>query len=141
MSFERTRRVMRWGLAGLYGLAGIMHLHSPEAFVLIVPTWVPWPYHVVIVTGLFEIAGAIGLLTQRLRALAAIMLAVYAVAVFPANIKHAFDHVQVGGLPTSWWYHGPRFALQPVLVWWALFCGGVIDWPLRRYRRPTSVQT
>ena len=34
-------------------------------------------------------------------------------------------------LPDSWWYHAPRLALQPVLVWWALFAGGVADWPLR----------
>ena len=132
MHFERIRRVMRWLLALLYGLAGIAHLRSPEAFLPIMPDWVPWPHLVVIVTGLCEIAGAIALLTPRLRSIAAVMLAVYAVAVFPANIKHAVDNVSVGGLPTSWWYHGPRLALQPVLAWWALFCGGVIDWPFRR---------
>jgi hypothetical protein len=28
----------------------------------------------------------------------------------------------------------PRAAMafQPVLIWWALFCAGVIDWPWRR---------
>jgi hypothetical protein len=31
----------------------------------------------------------------------------------------------------SWLYHGPRLAFQPVLMWWALFCAGVIDWPFR----------
>ena len=60
------------------------------------------------------------------------MLAIYAVCVFPANIKHAMDALAVGGLPTSWWYHGPRLLFQPVIVWWALFAGGVIDWPFRR---------
>jgi len=123
---------MRWLLALLYGLAGIAHLRTPEAFLPIMPDWVPWPHQVVIVTGVLEIVGAIALLTLRLRPIAAVMLAAYAVAVFPANIKHAFDQVEVGSLPTSWWYHAPRLALQPILVWWALFCGGVIDWPLRR---------
>jgi hypothetical protein len=33
--------------------------------------------------------------------------------------------------PTSWWYHEPRLIMQPVLVWWALFCTAVVDWPLR----------
>lgn len=141
MRFERTRRVMRWILALLYGLAGIAHLRTPEAFLPIVPDWVPWPHHVVIVTGLCEIAGAIALLTPRFRTAAAVMLAAYAVAVFPANIKHALIDVQVGGLPTSWWYHAPRLALQPVLVWWALFCGGVIDWPFGRRSGRTSVHS
>ena len=45
------------------------------------------------------------------------------------NIKHAFDGVVIAPIPDSWWYHAPRLALQPVLVWWALFCSGVIDWP------------
>jgi uncharacterized membrane protein len=57
------------------------------------------------------------------------MLALYAVFVFPANIKHAVEGIRLPPVPDSWWYHGPRLLMQPVLVWWALFCAGVIDWP------------
>ena len=60
------------------------------------------------------------------------MLALYAVCVFPANIKHAFEGIDVPQLPHSWWYHGPRLLAQPVLVWWALFAAGVTDWPFGR---------
>ena len=135
MRFERTRSAMRWALAIFYGIAGVIHLRSPAAFLPIVPSWVPWPYEVVLVTGVLEMAGAVALLIPRLRWIAAIMLALYAVAVFPANIKHAVDQVDVAGLPSGWWYHAPRFALQPVLVWWALFSGRVIDWPARKERQ------
>ena len=58
--------------------------------------------------------------------------AAYAVCVFPANIKHAMDNVNVPPIPSSWWYHGPRLAFQPVFVWWALWVTGIIDWPFRR---------
>ncbi len=126
---------MRWALALFYGFAGMVHLRSPDAFLPIMPDWVPWPGEVILITGVCELVGAVALLTPRLRWIAALMLAVYAVAVFPANIKHAFDQVQVAGLPSSWWYHAPRLALQPVLVWWALFCGAVIDWPARNHNR------
>jgi hypothetical protein len=51
--------------------------------------------------------------------------------VFPANIKHAIEHVRLPPAPDSWWYHGPRLALQPVLVWWAVFCAEVVDWPFK----------
>jgi uncharacterized membrane protein len=51
--------------------------------------------------------------------------------VFPANVKHALDSISLPPVPDSWWYHGPRLAFQPVLVWWAFFCAGVIDWPFR----------
>ncbi|WP_298956107.1 DoxX family protein [uncultured Methylobacterium sp.] len=123
---------MRALMALLYAAAGIAHLVVTDPFLLIVPDWVPAPRLVVQVTGLCEIAGAAALLIPRWRRLAGTMLALYAVAVFPANLKHAVEGIAVPGLPTGWWYHGPRLALQPVLVWWALFCAGVTDWPFRR---------
>jgi uncharacterized membrane protein len=86
---------------------------------------------VVLATGICEIAGSMALASPRLRRLAGIMLALYAVCVFPANIKHAIEAIHLPPVPDSWLYHGPRLALQPVLVWWALFCAGVIDWPFR----------
>jgi uncharacterized membrane protein len=126
------RTPMRWLLAAFYFAAGIVHLKSPEAFLPIVPDWVPAPSEVILVTGVCELAGAAGLMIPRVRKLAGIMLALYAVCVFPANIKHALYDIQVPGLPSSWWYHAPRLLMQPVLVWWALFCSGAIDWPRRR---------
>jgi uncharacterized membrane protein len=127
--FDRARRVMRWIMAGFYLLAGILHLANPGAFLPIMPHWVPSPREVILVTGICEIAGAIALLTSRLRWIAGVMLALYAVCVFPANLKHAVEGVHLPPVPDSWWYHGPRLALQPVLAWWALFSAGVIDWP------------
>jgi uncharacterized membrane protein len=126
---ERTRGLMRCMMAVFYGAAGFVHLGSPDAFLPIVPGWVPYPHEVILITGVCEIIGAVALLTRQLRWWAGTMLALYAVCVFPANIKHAFENVQLAGMPTSWWYHAPRLALQPVLVWWALFAGGVVNWP------------
>ena len=120
----RTRSVMRWIMAAFYIAAGIGHLLRPEAFLPIVPDWVPLPREVLLVTGVCELAGAAALLTTRLRWIAGVMLALYALCVFPANIKHAIEHIVVPPIPDSWWYHGPRLALQPVLIWWALFCAG-----------------
>jgi uncharacterized membrane protein len=125
------RAVMRWIMASFYLLAGIAHLTLTDKFLLIVPDWVPFPRAVVLVTGICEVAGSIALLSARLRRLAGIMLALYAICVLPANIKHAIEGINLPPVPDSWLYHGPRLALQPVLVWWALFCAGVIDWPWR----------
>ena len=107
----------------------------PGPFLLITPTWVPVPAFVILGTGLCELAGAFGLLTRYLRRAAGIGLALYAICVFPANIKHAFSALPMGELQLGWWYHAPRLALQPVLVWWALFAGDVIDWPFAPSRR------
>jgi uncharacterized membrane protein len=63
-----------------------------------------------------------------------VKLALYAICVFPAGIKHAMDSLQSPGWPARLWYHVPRLAAQPVIVWWALFCAGVVDWPFRPSR-------
>jgi uncharacterized membrane protein len=129
---------MRWLMAAFYLAAGLLHLRSPEAFLPIVPGWVPAPREIVIATGIAEILGAIGLLLPRVRKAAGIGLALYALCVLPANIRHAVEGIVIPALPTSWWYHGPRLALQPVLIWWALFCAGVIEWPGRSRARPPA---
>jgi uncharacterized membrane protein len=130
----RWRRAARWLLAIAYLVAGIAHLRSPGGFVAITPHWVPWPAQVVALTGIAEIAGAIGLLIPRARRAAAMGLALYALCVWPANINHAVNDIALNGAHLSWWYHGPRLALQPVFIWWALWAGGVIDWPFGRRR-------
>jgi uncharacterized membrane protein len=131
----RLRTAMRWTMAAFYLAAGTVHLIAPDQFLPIVPDFVPMPREVVLATGLCEIAGGLALLTNRLRWLAGVLLALYAAFVFPANIKHAFEGVHLPPVPDTWWYHGPRLLMQPVLVWWALFCAGVVDWPLRERSR------
>lgn len=123
---------MRIALAAFYLAAGLLHLHRPESFLLITPDWVPYPREVILLTGMCEIAGAVGLFIPRCCRAAGIALALYALAVWPANFKHALEAIDVPALPSTWWYHGPRLALQPVLIWWALFASGVIDWPTRK---------
>jgi uncharacterized membrane protein len=131
---ESARIALRWLMAVLYLIAGCMHLLSPGPFLAITPHWVPWPSAVILLTGLCEIAGAVALQTVRLRRFAGGMLAAYAVCVYPANVQHAINDLAAGGRHLGWWYHAPRLALQPVLVWWALFAGEVIDWPFQRSR-------
>ena len=92
----RARLVMRWIMAAFYFIAGVLHLTATDGFVAIVPAWVPFPREVVLLTGVCEIAGAVALLTARWRWFAGVMLALYAVFVYPANIKHAIDSVSVG---------------------------------------------
>ena len=125
------RDTMRLLMSAFYLVAGSLHLIMPDGFVLIVPHFLPWPETTIFITGILEIAGAMGLLIKRFRYAAGIGLAAYAICVFPANINHALSGIQVGGLPTGWWYHGPRFLLQSILVWWALYCAEVTDWPQR----------
>jgi uncharacterized membrane protein len=126
------RKTFRISLAIFYGGAGILHLASPAGFLAITPDWVPFPEAVVALTGLAEIAGAVGLMIPRFRKAAGVGLALYALCVWPANFNHAINDSTIGEANLSWWYHGPRLALQPVIIWLALWVGGVTDWPFRK---------
>jgi uncharacterized membrane protein len=129
---ERLRLILRLAMAALYIAAGALHLAATHAFAVIVPPAVPFPGAVVVMTGVCEVAGAVGLAVPATRRLAGLMLAIYAFCVWPANVYQAFWHVRLWPVPDSWWYHAPRIALQPVLVWWALFAGGLVSWPFGR---------
>ncbi len=131
------RAAVRIVLAVVFLAAGALHLIKPGPFLAITPDWVPWPETVVRLTGLAELAGGFGLLTRRFRRAAGIGLALYAVCVFPANIRHAFDP-GVGLPPLGWAYHGSRLLFQPVIVWLCLWVGGAIDWPFRRETKSSS---
>lgn len=134
-SRSTTRAIMRWVLAAFFAAAGIAHLRIPETLLLITPGWVPFAREVIIATGVFEIAASIALLSRtRLRWWAGVALALYALCVWPANVKHAMDGVEMPLIGNSWWYHAPRLALQPVIIWACLFCAGVTDWPWRGTR-------
>lgn len=127
------RVLLRWLLAMVYVGVGIVHLRNPASFLPIMPDWVPFPAAVVALTGVWELIGAALLVwpNARINWWGGVMMAAYAVAVFPANIKHAVDGVAIGGQVLGWGYHAPRLLFQPVFVWWALWAGRVIDWPFR----------
>ena len=120
---------MRWMMAAFFLAGFAAHLYAAPSFEKIIPDWVPFPRATVLLTGVIELGGAIALMIPRLRWWAGVVLALYVIAVWPANMKHAFEHIILPPIPDSWWYHAPRLALQPVIAWWALFCAGVIDWP------------
>ena len=121
--------VIRLLLAAFYAAAGYFHLATPEPFLTITPSWVPYPDHVIWWTGIAEIAGAVGLVqpfSPKLRQAAGIGLALYALCVWPANVNHfAMDMAREdGGLGLA--YHVPRMIAQPVLIWLALWVGDVV---------------
>ncbi|MFC4290825.1 DoxX family protein [Sphingorhabdus arenilitoris] len=132
MKDSKVKIFWRIILVIFYLLAGIAHLRSPAGFLAITPPWVPYPAEVVMVTGIAEIAGATGLMIGRFRYAAGIGLALYALCVWPANIHHMVNNIEVAGQVAPLWYHVPRMIAQPFIIWLALWAGGVTDWPFRR---------
>lgn len=112
-----NRRV--WLLALLFGAIGVTHFVVPTFFDRIVPTWVPDARMATYVSGVAEIAGAVGLLIPATRRAAAWGLIALLIAVFPANINmlqmaRASADSSAGYLAALW----IRLPFQPLLIWW-----------------------
>lgn len=72
-----------------------------EDLVRMVPDWVPAPRRVVALTGLCEILGAAGILVPGTRRLAGILLILFFIAIFPANVHAARSGASLGGRPAT----------------------------------------
>ena len=121
---RRSAQVARLTIAPLYAVAGVIHILLPDIFLPHMPPAIPMAQTVVIATGLAEVAGACALFVPRLRTLAGLLLALYALCVYPVNISHAVHDLSTGtGL--GWVYHYPRLFAQPLICWWALLAGDV----------------
>ncbi len=81
----------RWRTAGLvfvflwFLIGGIAHFIATEAEMRIVPPYIPWPRAAVLLSGVFELAGAAGLLWRPTRRAAGIGLFALTIAVTPAH--------------------------------------------------------
>ncbi len=128
-SLREGRACMRVALTVALVFFGADHLLTPQRYLPMIESWMPWASTVVALTGICEIAGGLGLLVPRLRRLAGALLAVYFIAVFPANVHNALQGLSVDGLPVSAWYYWVRLGFQPLAVWWALFSAGLVRRP------------
>ncbi len=115
----RARAISRWVLTVLMVAAGANHFVSPEPYVAMVPAVLPSPDLLVYVSGAAEILGGLGLILPATRQLAAWGLIVLFVAVFPANLNMAINHLPLGSHAIPTWALWARLPLQVVLIWWA----------------------
>jgi len=114
----RLKTPLRCLLAAFMTIAGILHFVYPSGFAAIVPDYLPYPVALVYVSGLFEIAGGVGLLVPRVSRFAAWGLIALFIAVFPANVNMAIHRLSFFGhvYPIGNWV---RLPLQLVLIAWA----------------------
>lgn len=102
-------------------IVGLLHFALPEPFVKIMPSLLPYPLELVYISGFFEILGGIGLLVPGVSRAAAWGLVVLFIAVFPANINMAVNHIKIETIPYSDapLFQWIRLPLQAVLIAWA----------------------
>jgi uncharacterized membrane protein len=138
---------MRIGMGAMLLLAGTDHFVNAELrYVPMIPdTLTGQALAFVWLTGATEIAGGLALMAPqalyerlsmpRLRQLVGWLLALQFGLMVAANVNVALKGAGIEGLPFGAWYYWLRPAFQPLIMWWALYASGAIDWPLRERRR------
>src|SRR5262245_33864577 len=113
-----------WAVSARAALATMFFVTAASHFtpmrkdlIAMVPPGLPRPDVLVLLTGIAELAGAIGLLFTPTRFWAAIGLIFLMIAMLPANISAARRGVLLRGRPvTALW---PRVAMQVIFIAWA----------------------
>ncbi|MFI7638520.1 hypothetical protein [Nonomuraea sp. NPDC049400] len=95
--------------------AGVTFMPNHADMVAMVPPFVPFPALMVYLTGVLELAGAVGLVLERTRKAAGICLALFFVALLPANIYAALAGQDV----TPLWLRIPEQVIYIAIALWA----------------------
>jgi uncharacterized membrane protein len=109
----------RLGTALFWIVAGVMHFVIPRQYESIVPPRIArWRRQCVVVSGVAEIAGGIGVLPDRTRRLARWWLLALLAAVYPANIHMAVNSRDFERIPAPLlWARLPVQFLFGLMTW------------------------
>lgn len=100
-------------------VGGIMHFAATAIEASIVPSYIPWPVAAVLVSGAFELLGAVGILIASVRKAAGIGLVLLTLAVTPANI-YMLQHPELFKVPLwALWLRLPIQVALLWLIWWS----------------------
>jgi uncharacterized membrane protein len=117
-----TEQTDRWSYrtAGLifvflwFFIGGIAHFAATQTEMRIVPPYIPWPRATVLISGVFELLGAAGVVLPRLRAASGAGLLLLTLAVTPANV-YMLQRWDLFAVP--YWALVVRLPLQLLLLW------------------------
>ena len=128
MSLDKRQRGGLWrgALAALFVGSGLVHLIRPDVYMPIMPPSLPYPAELILVSGVAEIAGGVGLLFPPTRRVARHGLIALLIAVFPANIQMAINGFASGAPSWILALLLARLPLQPLLIWLVYRSGATV---------------
>jgi uncharacterized membrane protein len=106
------------GLVLVFLLTASAHFLDPVALAEMLPPFVPARLPLIYLTGVLEIALAIGIALPATRRLAGFAAIATLIAFFPANVYAAFANAEVGGHAWGPVYLLIRAPLQALLIGW-----------------------
>ncbi len=121
IGLELMPRIPHFIIGSFFIVGGLAHFFSAEFFVAIMPDYLPWHWELVIISGVFEILGGVGILLPKTRLIAAYGLMALCVAVFPANIHMAMHPERFADIPLAMLYlRLPLQFLFIYFIWWSV---------------------
>lgn len=96
----------------------MLHFVFVDFYAGMIPGWLPEPEMLVLISGVAEIAGGIGILFPRVRAAAGWGLLLLLLAVWPANFQMLFDARAQGAPIPEQLGLALRLPLQLLIAWW-----------------------
>lgn len=105
-------------LAIFFLVAGCLHFLFPASYMKIMPPCLPWHFALVMISGMFEIAGGLGVLFQLTRRFAGYGLILLSLAVLPANMQMLLNARAAGDAIVWQALLLMRLPFQLLLIFW-----------------------
>ncbi|AQX84377.1 DoxX family protein [Elizabethkingia bruuniana] len=122
-----------WIFSGNLGMAvfiiftGLSHFKFQKGMALMIPDFIPNKMFWVYFTGVLEIAAGIGLMIPQLREITAILLIVFYVVIFIANINSSKKRINIFKAdytgPGMTYLYKERIPMQIILIVWTWYFG------------------
>ncbi|MFS0838499.1 hypothetical protein [Paenibacillus sp. 1P03SA] len=127
--------------AVFFACACFYHFKEADGFARMLPGFVPLRIPLIYATGILELVLAVLLLVPSMRRKAGVIIAVYLVLVFPANIYAALYNIPAPSQsytpPSLLWL---RLLFQPLLIWWVLWASSEPAADNPRLEKPSRVR-
>jgi uncharacterized membrane protein len=111
----------RIAMSGMLVFTAVAHFIFTKGMAMMLPDFIPYKTEVIYLTGVIEIAAAIGLFIPDFRVLTAWLLIAFFILILPANIYAAIKHLDYqtgsfdGNGPAYLWF---RIPLQLLFIAW-----------------------
>lgn len=114
----------RISMSAMLAFTAIAHFAFIKGMAMMLPDFIPYKTETIYLTGIIEIAAAIGLFIPNIRVITAWLLILFFIIILPANIYAAIKHINYqkgtpdgNGLIYLWF----RIPLQILFIAWTYF--------------------
>lgn len=115
------------GMAVFIIFTGLAHFKFQKGMMMMIPDFIPARLFWVYFTGIIEIAAGIGLMIPSIRELTAVLLIIFYVLVFLANINSSKKNINIFKAdytgPGMTYLYKERIPMQMILIAWTWYFG------------------